>query len=50
MKNLILINEAEIQLIERVKQNFLKMSESQFIDELYYLSFNRLRKFTLFLN
>lgn len=47
MKNLILINEAEIQLIDRVKQNFLKMTETQFIDELFFLSFNRLRKFKL---
>ncbi len=44
MKNLILINEAEIQLIERVKQNFTKMTETQFVDELFFLGFGRLRK------
>lgn len=44
MKYLILINETEIQLIERVKENFLKMTETQFVDELFFLGFNRLRK------
>ena len=44
MKSYVLVSEKEYTLIEKIKKSYTNLSDNEFIDELMFISFQRLCK------